>query len=224
VVAVGLGPRAEDPRAADHVVVRMAGLVPVSGGAAGVRQNAAHGDRVSGRHLAPGGWGSDLRADRQREDRHDRAHRADRGPPSRHGGGWPALRGDDPDLRAGGSAVQGRVGGDGAHCEGGPGADRGEPGGAIQDVRGTGDGLPGVLRTGQRPRTPGDPPSADRGAGRRAAAAASATGAGLHLGVRADPAGQLGRHRATGFRPLFGSPPADRYPDMGASARARRSL
>ena len=55
MVAVGLEARAEDPRAADHAVVRMACLVPVPGGVAGVRQDAAHGDRLPGRHLAPVG-------------------------------------------------------------------------------------------------------------------------------------------------------------------------
>jgi transposase len=80
--------------------------------------------------------------------------------------------------------------------------------GEYRGVRGVGAGLPAVLRGGQRPGSPGDPPGTRRRVGRGTAAAASAAGPGLHVGVRADPAGQLGRHRATELRALFGSPPA----------------
>ena len=71
-----------------HVVVlRLAGLVPVPGGAADLGPHAADAAGLSGRDPAPSGRGADLCADRQREDRHRRARRPGPGPAPRCGGG-----------------------------------------------------------------------------------------------------------------------------------------
>ena len=69
----------------------------------------------------------DLRADRQREDGVGRSRVRDRGPQPADRRGRPPLRADDRDVRAGGSAEQGRLGGDGQDREGRSGADRSQP-------------------------------------------------------------------------------------------------
>jgi hypothetical protein len=100
VVAVGLRQRADGRRAGDLAVLRLAGVEPVAGGAADLRQGPAERGRLPGHHAAPLGRGADLRADRQREDGHRGARGPHSGRQSRDGGRcWP-LRLDDRDLPA----------------------------------------------------------------------------------------------------------------------------
>ena len=63
--------------------------------------------------------------------------------------------------------------------------------GSFAELRG---GVRGVLRAGQRPRAPGDPPRPGGDAGRGTRPAAPAARAPLHRGVRGDPHG-AGEHR-----------------------------
>ncbi len=66
-----------------------------------------------------------------------------------------------PHLRARRSAVQGWVGGDRADRQGRPRPDRGQPGRGVSGVRAARSRLPELVRAGQRPTAPGDPPPAD---------------------------------------------------------------
>ena len=185
-----------DRRPAHVVVLRLAGLVPVPGGAADLGPHAADAAGLSGRDAARARRGADVCVDRQREDRHRRARRPGPGPASRRGGRGPALRDDDPHLCAGRPAVQGRRGGDGADRQGRSGADRGEPARRVRHLRRARGRPARVLRAGQRPPAPGHRPAAGGGAGRGTGAAARAAGAAGHGRVRADPPGVLGLPRS----------------------------
>ncbi len=66
-------------RGEDGAVLRVAGLVAVPGGAGVAGQDDAERVRRAGRDAAPARRGPDVCADRQREDRHRRACRRDRG-------------------------------------------------------------------------------------------------------------------------------------------------
>ena len=99
---------------------------------------AIGGDRA-GSHAALPERGSHLRAHRQREDGDGRACVRDRGAQPDDRGGLPPLRADDRDLRAGGSAEQGRQRGRGAGGQGGSGADRSQPARGVCGLAGAGD-------------------------------------------------------------------------------------
>jgi hypothetical protein len=108
VAAVRLRRRAGRRRREDGVVRGVAGLVEVPGGAADPGQDDAERVRRPGRDVPAAGWGADLCADRQREDRHGRAHRRDPGPEPAAGGVRRALLGGGAHLCPGRSGVQGR--------------------------------------------------------------------------------------------------------------------
>ena len=157
VAAVRLGHRTTDRRAGHAAVLRVAGLVEVPGRAPGPGPDTALAAGLSGRHAAPDRWGTDLCADRQREDRDRRTHRPGPGPPPRRGHRRPPLRDDHPHLRPGGSADQGRLGGHRADREGRPGAHRDQPARRLRQFRRARGGLPAVLRPGQRRGRTGRP-------------------------------------------------------------------
>ena len=187
----GDGPR--DRRPAHVVVLRVAGLVPVPGGAADLGPHAADAAGLSGRDAAPARWGADVCVDRQREDRHRRAHRPGAGPASRCGGRRAALRDDDPHVRAGGPADQGWRGGDGADRQGRSGADRGEPARRVRARSPSSQAACAAFcERGERPAAPGDRPGAGGAAGRGTGTAARAARAAGHGRVRADPPGRVG--------------------------------
>jgi len=191
VVAVGLRRRADGRRAGDPAVLRLAGVEPVPGGAADLRQGPAERGRLPGHRAAPVGWGADLWADRQREDGHRRARGPDPGPQPRDGGCCSPLRAADRDLPARRPRGQGRGGGGGAGRQGRPGPDRGEPAGRLPALRRPGARLPGLLRRGQRPAPPGHPAGAGGGVGRGAHPAASAACGAVHARLRPDPHGRV---------------------------------
>ncbi len=131
VAAVRLRRRPGRRRGEDGAVLRVAGLVPVPGGAAAAGQDPAIGVRRAGRHAAPPGRGADVRADRQREDRHHRACRRDPGAQPADAGLRRALRGVGEDVRAGRPGQQGRQRSHGEAGQGRPGAHGGEPAGRL---------------------------------------------------------------------------------------------
>jgi len=69
-----------------------------AGGARDLGQDRAERVRRAGCHAAPPGWGTDLCADRQREDRDHRARRGDGGAQPGNGRVRPALLGDGAHL------------------------------------------------------------------------------------------------------------------------------
>ena len=100
----------------------LAGVVAVPRGPRDPGQDDAKCLRRPRRDAAASGWCTDLRADRQREDRHCRARRGDRGPQPPDGRLRPALRRHHPHLRARRPGHQGRQRVHGETREGGPGA------------------------------------------------------------------------------------------------------
>ena len=94
VVPVGLRDGPLVGGAATLVVLRVAGVVPVPGGAADPRQVVADGDRLPRHDVAPVRGLPDLRVDRQREDGDRRARRPDRDPQPGHGRRGGPLRPD----------------------------------------------------------------------------------------------------------------------------------
>ena len=99
----------------------------------------------------------------------------DRGPQPADRVRRPPLRADDRDVRAGGSAEQGRLGGDGPDREGRSGPDRSQPARATtRTSRELEAACARVLRARQRARAPGHAPAAGGDAGRGARAAAPA--------------------------------------------------
>jgi hypothetical protein len=94
-------------RPGDTVVLFVVGLVTVPGGDPGLGPHSAHAAGLLGHRAAPAGRGTNVCADRQREDRHRRAQRPSPRAPVRGCGCWAVLRDAGSDVRALRPGVQG---------------------------------------------------------------------------------------------------------------------
>src|SRR5438128_4258089 len=123
VVPVGLRRWAVGRGAEDVAVVRLAGVEQVPRGVADSRQDPADGHRLHRYHASSIWRCTDLWSERQRENADAGSRRANCRAPPNDGGGRTPLWSDVGQLCAGGSPIEGRVGGDRAHRLGGPGAE-----------------------------------------------------------------------------------------------------